>query len=52
MVDAGKVMETKHNRESFLPQVEQALHLWFAEMTAKPHAPPISKAILVQKETL
>ena len=52
MVDSGKVMETKCNRESFLPQVERALHLWFSEMRAKPHAPPISKAILVQKATL
>ena len=52
MVDAGKLMETKRNRESFLPQGERALHLWFAEMRAKPHAPPISKAILVQKATL
>ena len=31
MVDAGKVLHTKHNCESFLPQVERALHLWFCE---------------------
>ena len=48
MVDAGN---TKHNRESFLPQVERALHLWFCEMTSKPHAPPINQALLVQKST-
>ena len=41
MVDAGKVLHTKRNRESFLPQVERALHLWFCEMRSKPHAPPI-----------
>ena len=39
MVDAGKVMETKRNRESFLPQVERALHLWFSEMRAKATMP-------------
>ena len=37
MVDAGKVLDTKRNRESFLPQVERALHLWFSEMRSKPH---------------
>ena len=51
MVDAGKVLNTKHNRESFLPQVERALHLWFCEMRSKPHAPPINQALLVQKAT-
>ena len=40
MVDAGKVLNQKHNSESFLPQVERALHLWFCEMRSKPHAPP------------
>ena len=40
MVDAGKVLNQKHNRESFLPQVERALHLWFCEMRSKKHAPP------------
>ena len=41
MVDAGKVLNQKVlNRESFLPQVERALHLWFCEMRSKPHAPP------------
>ena len=39
MIDAGKVLKTKCNRESFLPQVERALHLWFCEMRSKPHAP-------------
>ena len=29
MVDAGKVLNQKHNRKSFLPQVDRALHLWF-----------------------
>ena len=47
MVDAGKVLNTKRNRESFLPQVERALHLWFCEMRSKPHAPPINQALLV-----
>ena len=51
MVDAGKVLNTKRNRESFLPQVERALHLWFCEMRSKPHAPPINQALLVQKAT-
>ena len=27
MVDVGKVLNQKRNRESFLPQVERALHL-------------------------
>ena len=40
MVDAGKVLNQKRNLESFLPQVERALHLWFCEMRSKPHAPP------------
>ena len=51
MVDAGKVLNTKRNRESFLPQVERALYLWFCEMRSKPHAPPINQALLVQKAT-
>ena len=52
MVDAGKVLNQKCNRESFLPQVERALHLWFCEMRSKPHAPPINQSLLVQKATL
>ena len=40
MVDAGKVLNQKRKRESFLPQVERALHLWFCEMRSKLHAPP------------
>ena len=40
MVDAGKVLNHKRNRKSFLPQVERALHLWFCEMRSKLHAPP------------
>ena len=51
MVDDGKVLDTRRNRESFLPQVERALHLWFSEMRSKPHAPPINQALLVQKST-
>ena len=51
MVNAGKVLNTKCNRESFLPQVERALHLWFCEMRSKPHALPINQALLVQKST-
>ena len=45
MVDDGKVLDTRRNRESFLPQVERALHLWFCEMRSKPHAPPIKLCI-------
>ena len=52
MVDDRKVLDTRRNRESFLPQVERALHLWFCEMRSKPHAPPINQALLVQKSTL
>ena len=52
MVDDGKVLNTKRNCESFLPQVERALHLWFCEMRSKPHAPPINQALLIQKSTL
>ena len=52
MVDTGKVLNTKQNRESFLPQVERAQHLWFCEMRSKPHAPPINQSLLVQKSTL
>jgi len=51
MVDAGKVLNIKRNRESFLPQVERALNIWFSEMRSKPHAPPINQQILVQKAT-
>ena len=51
MVDAGKVLNTKRNRELFLLQVERALHLWFCEMRSKAHAPPINQALLVQKST-
>ena len=49
MVDAGKVLNQKHNCESFLPQVERALHLWFCEMRSKPHAPP-NKSIIACSE--
>ena len=52
MVDAGKVLNQKHNHESFLPQVERALHVWFCEIRSKPHAPPINQLLLVQKATL
>ena len=52
MVDAGKVLNQKRNRQSFLPQVERALHLWFCEMRSKLHAAPINQSLLVQKSTL
>ena len=52
MVDVGKVLNQKRNRESFLPQVERALHLWFCEMRSKLHAPSINQSLLVQKATL
>ena len=51
MVDAGKVLNQKRNRKSFLPQVKRALHLWLCEMRSKPHAPPINQSLLVQKAT-
>ena len=51
MVDAGKVLDTKRNRESFLPNFKRALHIWFGEMRSKPHNPPLSKQVLVEKAT-
>ena len=51
MVDAGKVLDTKRNCESFLPNVKRALHIWFGEMRSKPHAPPLSKQVLIKKAT-
>ena len=47
MVDAGKVLDTKRKRESFLPNIERALHIWFGKMRSKPHAPPLSKQVLM-----
>ena len=44
-----KVLDTKRNCESFLPYVERALHIWFGEMRSKPHAPPLSKQVLIEK---
>ena len=51
MVDAGKVLDTKRNCESFLPNIERALHIWFGEMRSKPYAPPLSKQVLIEKAT-
>ena len=51
MVESGKVLDTKRNRGSFLPQVDRALHIWFAEMRNKPHPPPLNKQILAEKAT-
>ena len=51
MVDAGKVLDTKQNHESFLPNIERALHIWFGEMRSKPHVPPLSKQVLVTCST-
>ena len=51
MVDARKVLDTKRNRESFLPNVKRALHIWFGEMRSKPHTPPLSKQVLIKKAT-
>ena len=51
MVDAGRVLETKHNHESFLPNVKRVLHIWFGEMRSKPYAPPLNKQVLVEKAT-
>ena len=51
MVEGGKVLDTKRNRGSFLPQVDRALHFWFVEMRNKPHPPPMNKQILAEKAT-
>ena len=51
MVDVGKVLKTKQNRESFLPSVKRALHIWFGEMRFKPHTPPLNKQVLIEKAT-
>ena len=51
MVDAGKVMDTKHNCELFRPNVKRTLHIWFGKMSSKPHALPLNKQILVEKAT-
>ena len=51
MVDAGKVLHTKRNPESFLLNVERALNIWFGEMRSQPHAPPLSKQVLIEKAT-
>ena len=48
-MDAGKVLDTKRNRKSFLPNVEGALHIWFGEMISRPHVPPLSKQVLIEK---
>ena len=50
MMDAGKVLDTKQNRESFLPNIERALHICFGEMRYKPHTPPLSKQVLMNRE--
>ena len=44
MVDAGKVLDAKQNHKSFLP-------IWFGEMRSKPHAPALSKQVLIEKAT-
>ena len=51
MVGTGKVLEIKQNHKSFLPNVERALHIWFGEMTSKPHAPLLNKQVLIEKAT-
>ena len=51
MVDTGKVLDTKGNCKSFLPNIERALHIWLGEMGSKPHAPPLSKQVLIVKVT-
>ena len=51
MVDAGKVLETKQNHKSFLPNVKRALHIWLGEMRSEPHAPPFNKQVLIEKAT-
>ena len=49
MVDAGEILNMKHNHESFLPQVKGALHLWFFEMRFRKHASLLNQQLLVQK---
>ena len=51
MVDAGKVLDTKQNHESFLPNVERVLYIWFAGLRSKPHASPLNKQVLIEKAT-
>ena len=52
MVDDGKVLQTKCNRESFMPQVEKALHLWFCEIRSESHVLPINQVLRIQISTL
>ena len=51
IMDAGKVLDTKRNHESFLLNIKRALHIWFGEMRSKPHTPPLSKQVLIEKAT-
>ena len=37
MVEVGKFLDLKQNCDSFLPQVQRPLHIWFTEMQAKLH---------------
>ena len=49
MVDSGKVLKTKRNRESFLPQVERALNIWFRDMTSRAHPHHLVKLFLFRR---
>ena len=51
MVGSGKVLNTKRNHDSFLPQVERALHLWFHEKRSGAHEPSLNRQILAEKST-
>ena len=53
LADSGKAtLKVKRMRESFLPKVDRAMHLWFCEMRSKPNPPSISQHMLIQKATL
>ena len=51
MAQSGKVLDCKQNHESFLPQGERAVCVWFTEMRSRQHVPPISKQLLIEKAT-
>ena len=51
IVEAGKVLDTKRNHESFLFNIKRALHIWFGKMIYKPHTPLLNKQVLAKKAT-
>ena len=48
-------MQEKSSRqsetESFLPNIDRAMLIWFGEMRSKPHAPPLNKQVLIENAT-